>query len=241
MIKRNLFILIIIFSTLITKAQKWTSFTNLNISISGYQVNSEAVDVNGAYWFGTNNGVSKFDSKIWTNYSTINGLVSDSVNIITIDENNIIWAGTQNGLSFYNGAWNNGSWNTYSKMGLINNTINSIAIDGQNNMWFATNGGISVYGNLTVDISSPIIGIKPRYISIYPNPSINETMILLPEPGLYNLKIMDITGKEVKEINNVKDKGSVIQTKDMPQGIYILTSKNNINGNTYIGKIIVSK
>lgn len=84
MIKRNLFILIIIFLTLIAKAQKWTSFTNLNISISGYQVNSEAVDVNGVYWFGTNNGVSKFDGKIWTNYSTINGLVSDSVNIITI-------------------------------------------------------------------------------------------------------------------------------------------------------------
>ena len=54
----------------------------------------------GNKWFGTYNGVSKFDGSNWTTYrfnNTANGLVNNWVNAIIIDAKGDIWFGTSGG------------------------------------------------------------------------------------------------------------------------------------------------
>ena len=51
-----------------------------------------------AYWFGTNNGLSRFDGDNWTTYGADDGLLGANVYAVVITESNEIWAGTRGGV-----------------------------------------------------------------------------------------------------------------------------------------------
>ena len=50
-------------------------------------------------WFGTANGISKFDGDTWKTYTTADGLAGNTVYSLAVGTNNSIWAGTNGGLS----------------------------------------------------------------------------------------------------------------------------------------------
>lgn len=135
--KKITVLLIVIVTTLSSKsiaAVNWTPFTRLNISISDNHVNGIAIDAEGAQWFATNGGVSKFNG-IWTNYIRINGLASDTVYTVTIDSLGNKWFGTKNGISKFDGT----TWTTYTIAdGLISDTVYSIVIDSKGVKWIGT-------------------------------------------------------------------------------------------------------
>ena len=82
------------------------------------------------------------DSLKWTNYSTINGLSSNDINVVTIDKSGKIWIGTNDkGISVFDGK----AWTYYtSEKELANNFIRDIVIDTKSAMWVVTdNKGIS--------------------------------------------------------------------------------------------------
>lgn len=62
-------------------------------------VTSVSVDSEGNKWFGTNNGVSKFDGQEWITFTTAEGLAGNSVNAIAIDTQGNVWFGTDCGVS----------------------------------------------------------------------------------------------------------------------------------------------
>ena len=53
----------------------------------------------GVYWFGTNNGLSRYDGADWQTYGTQNGLLGVDVYAIAITPENEIWAGTKGGVA----------------------------------------------------------------------------------------------------------------------------------------------
>jgi ligand-binding sensor domain-containing protein len=92
-------------------------------------------------WAGTwGGGVSHYDGKAWTNYSTMDGLAGNIVYSIAQDQSGIIWFGTNNGLSRYDGK----SWINYdTHIGLLDNNVYAIACTPSGELWVGTKNGVS--------------------------------------------------------------------------------------------------
>jgi len=66
---------------------------------------SAAIDNNGIFWIGSENGVARYDGVNWTVFNNANSaLYSNKVHVISVDEFNTKWVGTQNGLAALNDA-----------------------------------------------------------------------------------------------------------------------------------------
>ena len=91
-------------------------------------------------WAGTwGGGVSHFDGKQWTNYTTANGLAGDIVYSLVQDKRNHLWFGTNGGLSYYDGS----NWYTFTKeSGLLDNNIYAIAVTDNNGVWVGSKSGV---------------------------------------------------------------------------------------------------
>ena len=55
----------------------------------------------GALWFGTEGGVSRFDGESWTTYTTEDGLASNDVWSIAMTPDGALWFGARGGISRY--------------------------------------------------------------------------------------------------------------------------------------------
>ncbi len=184
-------------------------------------------------------GVSEFDGSKWINYTTSDGLVNNWVNAIAIDANGNKWFGTIGGVSRFDGI----NWTNYTTTnGLAENYVITISIDAVGNIWFGTTGGVSKLEDEPTGITDPMVNNKSGDgLTIYPNPSINETIILFPCPGIYTLTIINMSGKIIKQFLNIPDEKIIIKTKDLDAGVYLLSLKNITNGNIYKGKMATIK
>jgi hypothetical protein len=75
-------------------------------------------------------------------------------------------------------------------------------------------------------------------LTIYPNP-FNETAILKfpdQESGLFRLRVMDITGKVLREINHISGSEYILERNDLQQGYYIIELSGD---KIYRGRIVV--
>mgnify|MGYP000442144917 CR=1 FL=1 len=101
--------------------------------LAGNCVYAIAIDPRGVKWFGTNNGVSKFDGVNWVTYNTLNsGLIDNRVTAIGIDSLGGIWFGTKNGLTRF--RYDYCHWD-FSLEGI---GISVISVDSQGNVWVGT-------------------------------------------------------------------------------------------------------
>jgi ligand-binding sensor domain-containing protein len=74
-------------------------------------VNAIAVAPDGALWFGTWGGVSRFDGKHWTTYTTADGLADNAVWTIAVAPDGALWFGDRwEGISRFDGK----DWTTYT-------------------------------------------------------------------------------------------------------------------------------
>ena len=92
-------------------------------------------------------GVSRYDGKSFTTYTTAQGLANNSVLSIAEDKSGNLWFGTDGGgVSRYDGK----SFTTYtSAQGLANSIVRSIFEDKSGNLWFGTNRGFRVLKSFT--------------------------------------------------------------------------------------------
>lgn len=67
--------------------------------MAGNIVFSIAQAPDGAMWFGTNQGVSRFDGKHWQTLRRGDGLFADSVYAVAVALNGEAWVGTRRGVS----------------------------------------------------------------------------------------------------------------------------------------------
>lgn len=100
-------------------------------------------------WFGTQDGVVKFDGvSTWTVYNTTTNptLPHNTISAIADDADNNIWVGTDYGVSVYDGT----NFTTYTTTdGLGNDRINHIAQAPNGDIWFGEFSGASVYNGST--------------------------------------------------------------------------------------------
>lgn len=111
---------------------EWENYTTSS-GLAGNQVNAITADSKGNLWFGTDNGVSKFDGTSFINYSTVDGLLNNFVTSIIEFEPGVMVFGTDGGLSILD----NGNW-TYLDLGAPY-SVSSLGVDSDGLGWFGTN------------------------------------------------------------------------------------------------------
>ncbi len=125
-------------------------------------VKSILEDKNGNMWFGTSDGVSKYDGKYFSQFTKKNGLPSNYVFSIIEDKSGNIWFGTDAGISRYDG--NYFTWFT-EKEGMSNNLVYTIMEDKSGNIWIGTmGGGISKYDGESFTHYSVKEGLPHNYV-----------------------------------------------------------------------------
>ena len=95
----------------------------------------------GTIWAGTwGGGVSRYDGKGWTNYTTRDGLAGNVVYSIAQDAKGAFWFGTNAGLSRYDGA----NWRNYGRReGLTENHIYALAVAVNGDVWAGTRHAVA--------------------------------------------------------------------------------------------------
>lgn len=99
----------------------------------------------GAIWAGTwGGGVSRFDGKRWTNFTTKNGLAGNIVYSMAQDAKGAFWFGTNNGVSRYDGK----NWRSLGvKDGLLDKDVYALAVVPGGDIWAGTRRGVARIGH----------------------------------------------------------------------------------------------
>ena len=94
-------------------------------------------------WFGANGGVSRFDGRVWTTFTTEDGLAYNSVESIVQGNGQQMWMGTFGGVSVYEAN----AFATFDvEDGLASNNVLSVLHDREGSLWLGTYGsGVSHY------------------------------------------------------------------------------------------------
>ncbi len=106
-------------------------------NLAGLTINDIIKDHQNKIWIATQEGgVSIFNGREFTNYSTKEGLISNDTKTLCEDDQGNIWIGTIRGLSVFDGK----KMNHIKAYGLDTVEIRSIFKDTKNNLYFATMG-----------------------------------------------------------------------------------------------------
>ncbi len=152
------------------------------------------------------------------NFSTLDGLPSNTVRALFKDSRGVIWVGTQNGLAtLINGEIKNFSVND----GLSHNSIWSIAEDENHTMWFGSyGGGVTLYDGQKFKIfnaENGLVNDQVRKLFSYKNKIYVGTTHGVSVIDIYSNKIENFVGK------GLKDRFQVMGFFEDRGEIYILT------------------
>jgi ligand-binding sensor domain-containing protein/signal transduction histidine kinase len=106
-------------------------------------------DGKGYMWFGTSEGLSRFDGYKFANYTTRDGLAHNNVNDITEDRKGNLWIATSKGVARFIDHSGGAAARERGKLvvfplGSSNNanTVSVLKCDGDNHVWCATYDGL---------------------------------------------------------------------------------------------------
>ncbi|MCF8361823.1 MAG: response regulator [Prolixibacteraceae bacterium] len=145
-----LFFIFILISNCLLAEKRQNTFTSLTINdgLSYNTVNCILKDSSGFMWFGTNDGLNKYDGYNFTvyKYNPEDSMsISDNrVYDIEMDEKGNLWIGTRNGLNMYNPELDNFKrfrLNLPADSGnSVNDFVRDILVDDDGQVWLGTLG-----------------------------------------------------------------------------------------------------
>jgi ligand-binding sensor domain-containing protein/signal transduction histidine kinase/AraC-like DNA-binding protein len=140
-------------SVIPAKCQQPILFDHLGIEKGLSQTSVLAIcqDKKGFMWFGTRNGLNRYDGyniKVYQ-YSNTDSLsiLNNYVVSLLSDSHQNLWVGTNTGLNRYNEATDNFERITARPKGISNNMINCITEDKKGNVWLGTLNGLNLLVN----------------------------------------------------------------------------------------------
>jgi signal transduction histidine kinase/ligand-binding sensor domain-containing protein/ActR/RegA family two-component response regulator len=159
-----LFILLnLSFSQLATQAPLKFTYINTDDGLSQNSVYAILKDKEGFMWFGTGDGLNKYDGKQFTvfhkNNRDTSSIAGNFINVIYEDQRGDLWIGTNEGLSLYDRK-NNKFINFYSDSAnpqtLSDQSVHAIQEDGKGNLWIGTFRNLNLLNQRTRKITRVI-------------------------------------------------------------------------------------
>ncbi|MDA3944165.1 MAG: triple tyrosine motif-containing protein [Bacteroidetes bacterium] len=155
--KRLLLMLIVLFSIFEVKAQNAESTLyfdrilseNVRIEkgLSQNTLNTMIQDSDGFMWFGTWDGLNRYDGYDFLIFNKEHGLTNENIRAI-YQKNDTLWIGTEEGLNLLEMSTNritNFLSDEHDTTSLTNNWINHIYEDHNGTIWISTASGLSSY------------------------------------------------------------------------------------------------
>ena len=102
----------------------------------------------GYLWFGTWDGLNKYDGYKFYVYNKSNGLSGQTINALYEDKKGIIWVGTDEGLNKFDRKkqkFTHYLHNENNPQSIVDNYITTITEDKNENLWIGTNHGLSEF------------------------------------------------------------------------------------------------
>ena len=117
--------------------------------LSNNAVICSAQDKKGFLWFGTKDGLDRFDGysfKIFRNNpDELNSIGSNFIHTLYIDPSDIMWVGTEKGLYKYDATTESFSWLSTP----FQEQITDIKMDARGNLWFISSFNLFKYHEAT--------------------------------------------------------------------------------------------
>nr|HMT30362.1 hypothetical protein [Bacteroidia bacterium] len=112
----------------------WTVYNTSNSGLPSNNITA-IIEYGGFTYFGTNNGLARFDGINWTVFNTSNsGIANDSITKIISGFNGDLFIGTRNGLSNLTGT----SWTNYSNANsILNRYVYDLEKDNVGRIWIS--------------------------------------------------------------------------------------------------------
>lgn len=138
-------------------------------------------DSKGFMWFGTRDGLNKYDGHTFKtyryNYRDKNSISNSFIKSLLEDKNGNIWIGTNNGLNKYIPHEDNflRFKNSTDKESLINNEIWNLALAQGDYLWIGTNAGLEKFNTITG--KSEHIGRAIKNTKGFPNSEIRSLFV----------------------------------------------------------------
>ncbi|HTY37017.1 MAG TPA: two-component regulator propeller domain-containing protein [Bacteroidota bacterium] len=181
---------------------RWKPGDSLTPGLINGRVYAFAEGKDGAYWFGTLGGISRFKAGAWTHWTKDHGLLAnnDRIYALVIDSAGRVWfSNVGSGLGTISESDSVRYLTTTD--GLINNFVWDIKIDEAGALWISTERGMSclkndVWSNFSVrsGLSTPVLmDLLPTRDRVYvgsPGAGVNilNRTIVLPPPRVAILK-----------------------------------------------------
>ncbi|MGG7603013.1 two-component regulator propeller domain-containing protein [Massilia sp. BKSP1R2A-1] len=147
----SLLLLVLSATALASTPRPTLRFEHLSVGDGMAQESVLAVvqDRDGFMWFGTQNGLSRFDGYRFINYRAVPGkpraLSNSWVRVLHLDRHGRLWLGTDGGLNLFDPITQSFTQFTpeeTSRRGNGNRHINAIVGDGADGLWIGTNDGL---------------------------------------------------------------------------------------------------
>ncbi|MFC1715538.1 two-component regulator propeller domain-containing protein, partial [Candidatus Poribacteria bacterium] len=119
----------------------WRTHNYLD-GLASDRVYAIASDATGSIWFGTHDGISRYDGRSFVSFTRRNGLAGNQVTSIHHDSD-ALWFGTfDGGISRYDGK----EFVSFTREdGLASNIVHAIYRGSDEELWIGTDGGVSRY------------------------------------------------------------------------------------------------
>jgi len=170
-----------------------------------------------------------FENYPWlSTYVNSNNCNGESIIVYNAGSYNfvLIQNGNEGKLYFENGTYYCDETPTYSCVAAygLSNVMNSWSCGGLQNQKLSQSF-VNSY-------------VKKMSFNIYPNPTSNKVFIDLPDQSYYQINLLDISGKVLKQTNTETNATAIeLNVNDLPKGMYLVELRNELN--SHIQKLII--